>query len=298
MIKNQTVKKVFKVISNVVMYFFIVLCVLLVIFSITGKKTNGAINVFGHQMRVVVSRSMEKCDQTYDDISKYTIKDIPLKSMVFIETAPKDEEDFDKWCDNLLVGDVITFQYGEYGPGLPITHRIKEIKEDGDGGYIITLQGDNKPTLEQEGGASAADVGTQTLYTSKQFNSTNYNYIVGKVTGQSYVLGVLVTAVSQPLGIVLIVIVPCLVIAVLEIIKIVGVVNADKKKKAQEKFDKQESEIEILKRQLAEMQKSINAQSGQSENNTQAEIVEDKPTDETINVESNDADTSAELENK
>ncbi len=295
MIKNQTVKKVFKVISNVVMYFFIALCVLLVIFSITGKKTNGAINVFGHQMRVVISRSMEKCDQT--DVSKWQIKDIPLKSMVFIETAPKDEEDFDKWCDGLKKGDVLTFMY-TYGNQIPITHRIIDIEEDGDGGYIITLQGDNKPTLEQEGGASAADVGTQTLYTSKQFNSTNYNYIVGKVTGQSYVLGLLVTAVSQPIGIVLIVIVPCLIIAVLEIIKIVGVVNADKKKKAQEKFDKQESEIEILKRQLAEMQKSINAQGGQSENNTQAEIVEDKPTDETINVESNDADTSAELENK
>ena len=296
MVKNQTVKKVFKVISNVVMYFFIALCVLLVICSITGKKTNGAINVFGHQMRVVISRSMEKCDQTYDDISKYAIKDIPLKSMVFIETAPDNKEDFNKWCDNLLVGDVITFQYGEYGPRLPITHRIKEIKEDGDGGYIIKLQGDNKPTLEQEGGASAADVGTQTLYTSKQFNSTNY--IVGKVTGQSYVLGVLVTAVSQPLGIVLIVIVPCLVIAVLEIVKIVSVLNADKKKKAQEKFDKQESEIEILKRQLAEMQKSINAQSGQSQNNEQTQTVEDVPDVQPQNLQSNEADPSAELENK
>lgn len=295
MVKNQTVKKVFKIISNVVMYFFIALCVLLVIFSITGKKTSGAIDVFGHQMRVVVSRSMEKCDQT--DVSKWQIKDIPLKSMVFIETAPKDEEDFDKWCDGLKEGDVLTFMYYYSGESqIPITHRIIDIEEDDDGGYKITLQGDNKPALEKEEGVAASAIGTQIIYTSKQFTSTNY--IVGKVTGQSYVLGLLVTAVSQPLGIVLIVIVPCLVIAVLEIIKIVGVVNADKKKKAQEKFDKQESEIEILKRQLAEMQKSINAQGGQSENNTQAEIVEDKLTDETINVESNDADTSAELENK
>lgn len=297
MVKNQTVKKVFKVISNAVMYFFIALCVLLVICSITGKKTNGAINVFGHQMRVVISRSMERCDQTYDDISKYTIKDIPLKSMVFIETAPDNKEDFNKWCDGLKEGDVLTFMY-TYGNQIPITHRIIDIEEDGDGGYIIKLQGDNKPTLEQEGGASAADVGTQTLYTSKQFNSTNYNYIVGKVTGQSYVLGVLVTAVSQPLGIVLIVIVPCLVIAVLEIVKIVSVLNADKKKKAQEKFDKQESEIEILKRQLAEMQKSINAQSGQSEDNAKTQTVEDVPDVQPQNLQSNEADPSAELENK
>ena len=111
-------------------------------------------------------------------------------------------------------------------------------------------------------------------------------------------MGVLVTAVSQPLGIVLIVIVPCLVIAVLEIVKIVSVLNADKKKKAQEKFDKQESEIEILKRQLAEMQKSINVQSGQSEDNAKTQTVEDVPDVQPQNLQSNEADPSAELENK
>ena len=57
-------KKVLRIIQNVATYLFIGLCLVLVIVTIVSKKSDGAINVFGHQARIVVSESMEKCDKT------------------------------------------------------------------------------------------------------------------------------------------------------------------------------------------------------------------------------------------
>ena len=48
-------KKVLRIIQNVATYLFIGLCLVLVIVTIVSKKSDGAINVFGHQARIVVS---------------------------------------------------------------------------------------------------------------------------------------------------------------------------------------------------------------------------------------------------
>lgn len=268
-------KKVFNIISSVVLYAFIVLCLALVVASIVSKKSeSGAMTIFGYQARIVETKSMEWADDIQiehlklegtdiDSLDDLPIGAIPKNSLVFVDVVPKDEAAAEEWYSNLKVGDVVTFMYGEYGKiegkQPVITHRITKITPKTGGGYILEINGDNKG-LTAEDKSSLADTATQYIDTSIE----SVNYVVGKVTGQSKLLGNLIYIVKQPVGIVCIVIVPCLIIIVLEIIKIMGVLGEDKKKKAEEEKQrieeekqKQESEIELLKRQLAELQSHV-----------------------------------------
>ena len=247
-------KKVLTVLLDVVVYAFIIIGLFTVILTIASKRgDDGAVNVFGMQMRIVISPSMEKCDAT--DVSAYKIKDIPLKSMIFIQLVPEDAAAADKWYSELQVGDVLTFRY-KYVTQETITHRIVDITPKETGGYIISLEGDNKN--------SDADTLTQTIDTSEA--ETSPNYVIGKVTGQSRVLGFVVFSLKQPLVIVFLIVVPCAVIIVFEVIRIFNLLSAEKKKKfAEEKAlmekdkEKQADEIEELKKQLAALQQAANS---------------------------------------
>ena len=258
-------KKVINVILNVLTYVFIGLCVLLVIVTIVSKRNDGAVNLFGHQARIVVSESMEKCAET--DVSAYDIKDIPLKSMVFIEVVPEDEAKAKEWYKNLDVGDVVTFRY-KYDRQETITHRIIEKQENLDangnptGGYTFTMRGDNK-ALSNDPNASQADLGTQVINTDLD----GVNYIIGKVTGQSKFLGFIIYSLKNPIVMACIIIIPSAIILIIEIIKIVGILGEDKKKKAQEEKQQQENEIEALKRQLEELKKQNAENSNKEETN-------------------------------
>ncbi|MBO6263790.1 MAG: hypothetical protein J6N93_05925, partial [Clostridia bacterium] len=209
--KKNSSKKVLNVILDVIVYAFIIFAAATVILTMSSKRDDdGAINIFGMQMRIVISPSMEKCDET--DVSAYKIKDIPVKSMVFIELVPEDNEEAKEWYGKLEIGDVLTFKY-KYVTQETITHRITDIKQKQSGGYIIYLEGDNKSsdanTLKQEIDTDEAE--------------TSPNYVIGKVTGQSRVLGFLVYSIKQPVVMVLLIILPCAIIIILQIIKIINV---------------------------------------------------------------------------
>ena len=239
--QNKKLKTVLNIISNVVLYCFIFVCLVGVILTITAKKdADGTATVLGTQIRTVISPSMEKCELT--DVSGYKIKDIPVNSLVFIQVVPTDADKAADWYDDLKVGDVLTFKY-VYTRQETITHRITAIKEKPTGGYIIELEGDNKnsdnKTLTQVIDTSIAD---------------SPNYVIGKVTGQSYLIGLFITALKSPLGLIFIVIVPSLIIMTLEIIKIIRMYNDEKKKKDQEEKDQQQSELDELRRRLAELE--------------------------------------------
>lgn len=223
--------KIFNISINIFIYVFLILSLFLLIFTITSKKdSDDSINIFNHQFRIVISPSMEKSNETYDNIKKYKIKDIKVKSLLVIEKVSNK----DKWYDDIKIGDVLTFKYTYDNKQETITHRVigKEIKENKDG-YIITLQGDNKV----EGSFSLAQV----IDTSDE---TSTNYIIGKVKTKSYLLGLIIYSLKQPLGTILLVIIPCLIIIVLEIIKIISAINSNKK-------NKEQIEIEELKKKLA-----------------------------------------------
>ncbi len=231
------VKRACKITLDVLSYMFFAVCLISLVLSLSLKRDpDGAANIFGHQVRIVRSDSMAECKET--DVSEFKIKDIPVKSMLFIELVPEDEENAKKWYSELKVGDVLTFRY-VYIRQETITHRIVEISENEDGGFLIFLEGDNK--------SSDSDTLTQIINTSQKDSP---NYIIGKVTSQSYFLGLLITAVKSPVGIICIIILPCLIIAVFEIIRLVGAITEGKRKKEREESLKRDAEFEEMKRQL------------------------------------------------
>lgn len=255
-LNKEKILKIVNIVSNILLYIFFALSIVLLSISILSKKdSDGAVNIFGYQSRIVISESMEKNEDTYDQIKDYKIKDLPIKTMVFIQVVPSDEEEAKDWYEDIKVGDVLTFRYVYDTRQETITHRVieKEINKNNDG-YIITLQGDNRGTKSQ--------AGKQYIDTSE---TESLNYIVGKVVGQSYVMGLLVTALKSPVGIVLMVILPCSILIIIEIIKIVNYFNSAKKLKQQEEVNKQKDEIEELKRKLEELTKNNSSDDKPSE---------------------------------
>lgn len=246
---KQKVLKALQIAGDVLFCLIIAFALFVLIISVSAKRdADGTANVFGYQLRFVRSGSMEKCDQT--DVSGYKIKSIPVKSCVFIKKAPApdDQQALNEWCSALSVGDVLTFQYSKYGAAniqdKVITHRIVKI-EPKEGGYIITLEGDYKN--------DTGSVGQQVIDTTK---ADGLDYIIGKVEGQSYFLGLCVYALKSPVGLVFIIIVPCMIVIAYEVIKIVTVLNKDKKDRQQQEKTVKEDEIALLRKQLEELQKS------------------------------------------
>lgn len=242
---KTTAKRVFGIVLNAVFICFFLLCALALFLAVTSKQnSDGAMKIFGTEMRLVLSSSMEKCEET--DVSGYAIKDIPVNSVVFIQTVPEGEKEAEEWYSSLKVGDVLTFRY-VYASQETITHRITEIREKENGGYIISLSGDNKAA---SGGAL-----TQTIDTSED---GGLNYIIGKVTGVSYSLGLIITALKSAWGIVFIVIVPCIIIILFEIIRIVETITEQKNAERIAENERKDAEIAELKRRLEEVDAARN----------------------------------------
>ena len=240
-VQNTKLKRIWNIVSNILLYLFVGLCLLVVIFTVSSKKDeDGTATFFGKQMKIVISDSMDKCDET--DVSQFEIKSIPIKSIIIIDTVPTNKNEANKWYSELKVGDVLTFKY-YYTEQVTITHRITKITAKDTGGYLIELAGDNKN--------ADADVLYQVIDTSDE---NSFNYVIGKVVGKSHFIGVALSVIKSPAGMVLIIIVPCLVIMTMEIIKIFDVLNKDKKEKQKEEQDKKDQELEELRRRLAALE--------------------------------------------
>lgn len=252
-------KKVLRIVGDVLVFVLVAIALFAVVLSIVSKKdSDGTATLFGVQLRFVQSSSMEKCEQT--DVSAYKIKSIPVKSCVFVQVVPEDEAEANQWYGDIQVGDVLTVKYYVATRQETITHRVVDIQPNTNGGYTITLEGDNKN-----------DDSTKLMQQVIDTTAVNsYNYVVGKVVGQSYLLGLLVYAFKSPVGLICLIIIPCLIIIVFEVLRLARVFNADKKQKLQAQQQQQADEIEKLKRQLAELQ-----------NNTQSSDKPELPSDET-----------------
>lgn len=251
---SDKAKKILKIAANALLYLFLALCVAALLISMFSKRDKtGCVTLFGNrQMRLVESPSMAANPQT--DVSNYKIKSIPVNSMVFIATVPQAEPQRSEFFDGLQIGDVITFRY-TYATQETITHRLVD-KVAVDGGYLLYLRGDN-PTGDA---TSPSDGETQVIDTT-QNPDTAINYVIGKVTGKSVALGALVSVVKKPVGLALFVIVPCAIIAVVEIVRIANVLSARKRDKvAQEsaaiadKAQQQQAELELLRQRLSQLE--------------------------------------------
>ena len=239
---KNLLKKIGDIAANVVMYIFLAVCILSVIMTVFGKRdADGTVEIFGHQMRIVVSDSMAKSEFT--DVSDYKIKHIPINTMVFIKLVPDDPAAAEQWYrDDVQIGDVLTFRY-VYTNQVTITHRVVDKVEKETGGYLIYLEGDNKN--------SDSELLKQTIDTSIP-NSTNY--VIGKVVATNFLFGLFLSIIRKPIGAICIIILPCFIIILIEVLKIVRVLNADKKQQNQDEMAKKESELEELRRQLAALQ--------------------------------------------
>lgn len=247
---KKTIIKILRIIFNVILYAFMIICLFGIVLTIFSKKDidNTAI-IFGYQMRIVQSPSMEESEFT--DTSEFEIKDLPVKTVIFIEVVPEDEAEREAWFADIKDGDVLTFKY-LYTRQETITHRVVDKIAKETGGYLIYLEGDNKTSEE--------GVLTQVIDTSDE-NSPNY--VIGKVVGHNYPLGLLVYALKSPIGLIFIIFIPCLVIIIFEVVRIINVLNAEKKAKAKAKEEEQLNELEELKRKLAVLEQKTQDKEGE-----------------------------------
>ncbi len=211
-------KKILSIISNVFLFIVIAICIFSVLVAVFAKKdSDGAAEIFGYQVRIVTTDSMAKCEST--DVSDFKIKSLPSGTLILVDVVPQDETEANEWYSKLEKGDVLTFRY-VYAEQITITHRVTNITDKEDGGYIIELAGDNKN--------SGSDQLTQVIDTSVQNGG---NYVIGKVTAKSFFLGFIVNLIRSPAGMIFVLIVPCTVVILLELVKIVGTSSSDKKKR-------------------------------------------------------------------
>lgn len=237
--KYQNLKKIIK---NTFFYIFIIIATITVIFTIINKnKNNEASNIFGYQLRLVTTDSMAKCDLT--DVSNYKIKSLPKNCLIFIKTIKEEEKN--KFYSNLKVGDVLTFKY-VYTEQVTITHRISSINKKDDGGYIITLIGDNKTT--------ESNLLEQTIDTS---NVSSPNYIIGEVKGKSLILGLLATIMKSSYSLIFIIIIPCVIFIIIEILKIFKVLNTEKEESKKQEIEKKDLELQELRNKIKELENNI-----------------------------------------
>lgn len=216
--QTSKVRKILSIIGSVFLYLLSALCLLALIFVITAKRSeDGAVGLFGHEMRIVLSGSMEKSDMT--DVSAFEIKDIPVKSLVISEKVPETAEEAAAWYAKLKAGDVLTFRYPVAGRQETITHRIVSI-EAKSGGYRITLRGDNRSENEE---AQVIDT----------FDADSSAYVLGKVVSVNVVTGYIIYILQQPMGIAFVVIVPSAIVMTLQIFRIVKVLKREKRKGAE-----------------------------------------------------------------
>ncbi len=246
----KKVWRVCKIAGNVLLYVVLAIALFVVVLSIATKKdADGAATVFGKQIRIVRSDSMEKCEET--DVSGYAIKDLPVKTLLVIDVVPTDAKEAQEWYKGVKEGDVLTFRY-KYTEQVTITHRVIKITEK-EGGYIIELAGDNK---------ASEDTLTQVIDTS---DTESYNYVIGKVVWANFPLGWLVYALKTPAVVTCVIIIPCLIIIVLEIVKIVNVLGDGKREKIKEEAQKKDAELEELKRRLAALENKENKETQESQ---------------------------------
>jgi hypothetical protein len=162
-----------------------VLCTAMVVITIISPKgADGASQIFGYELRIVESNSMEECEAT--DVSKYEIGSFSKNTMIIVALVPEREDEAFDWYSEVEVGDVLTVRY-TYDRQITLTHRVTKVTLNEDGkSYTIELQGDNVN--------SDASQLTQVIDTSKR---DSRDYVIGKVIWKSYSIGSVVSGLQR-----------------------------------------------------------------------------------------------------
>ena len=245
--------KIVNIILDVLFVAFAVFAITAIIFRSTTSNNKNGRSINGTQLRTVETASMAENNHIDPETYKsYKIKTLPVNTLISIKEVT--EKNSDKFYSDLKVGDVVTFVYyttinnkkGQY----VFTHRLTA-KDEVTDGYRLTLMGD----------AEKPSGGVQIVYTNPTTAEQSFSYVIGKVTWSNHPVGEVVSFVKSRNGILLLVVLPCSILFLYEIGKIIYLVSKDKKMKKQlaveekqNQLDSSQAEIEALKAQLAALQ--------------------------------------------
>ncbi|MBQ8414663.1 MAG: hypothetical protein IJX58_05420 [Clostridia bacterium] len=173
------------ILGNIISFILLIFCALAIFITVVSPKgADGASQIFGYELRIIETNSMEACEET--DVSEFEFGSLKKNTMIALTLVPEREDEAFDWYSSIKVGDVLTVRY-TYDRQLTITHRVTSITQKDDGsGFIIKLQGDNVN--------SDATQLTQEIDTSE---TESRNYVIGKVIWKSYGAGVLVGALQR-----------------------------------------------------------------------------------------------------
>lgn len=186
-------KKVLGKVINIVLVLVIVLAASVMVLVGVNAKSGKATTILGYGFMVVKTGSMSE--------------EYPVGTVVVIKDVD---------AAGLEKGDVITFYTSN--PSLNnmiVTHRIVEVKNDGDGTYSYVTKGDSNEINDEYPAQSEK--------------------IIGKVVGKSTLLQKLMTVRENPAVFLVVVVLPMCVIITLELINISKKMNETKDGKEDEK---------------------------------------------------------------
>ncbi len=188
-------------------YAVALLVIVVAVLAYAHDRNGDSLDFSDTQVRIVISGSMDG-----EPREQYDIETIPIESMVFIREVPTDVREADDFYSSLRVGDVLTFNYTHpfSKEFMVVTHRIIEIRSDGDGLTYI-LKGD-----------SLADDPTNG---SVQEVTSQSGDVIGKVVGVAPWLGSLVVFLSTWTGKMCLIVIPCIILIVSEVRNIVRVLR-------------------------------------------------------------------------
>ena len=262
--RKAKAKKIINIILDALFISFAVFAVVAIIFRSTTNNNKDGRSINGYQLRTVETGSMAENNHIDPETYKsYSIHTLPVNSLIRIKEAPEAEEKKTQFYEDLKVGDVVTFVYytsinGKLGQYV-YTHRLieKTAVAGEQGGYRLTLMGD----------AETASGGVQTVYTNPLSAEQSFSYVIGKVVWVNHPIGEVVSFLKSRSGILVLVVIPCSILCLFEIGKIIFYVMKDKKEKKalveaekEAQLDSNQAEIENLKAQLAALQNKEQAE--------------------------------------
>ena len=93
---------------NILVYCFVFVAAVFTLLTISMKSNNkDGVTIFGHQMMLVETGSMEKNDLV--NVEDYEIKSIKQNSLIFVKVV--DEDNPNEFYDDIEINDVLTFKY-------------------------------------------------------------------------------------------------------------------------------------------------------------------------------------------
>lgn len=226
--RTKAKKTVFQKIMSVVdaiLTIFIVLVAALEITAVATKGNNyGVPSIMGYQISVVVTDSMAKDE---DGKTLYPVGDgIICKKVDFDSINIGDDVFFHAYITGTVEG--VTTSDTE----INIIHRVFGEGTDSNNNKYYLAHGVNKDATNYS--ASQAQIIYATNTTSSlstvDYNGESYKVnargvLLGKLVSSSTVLGGFVNAMQQPVTIILLIIIPCVIIAISSIVDIVKVKN-------------------------------------------------------------------------